>query len=143
MVVVILAIIAGVAIPRMSRGASGAGEAALKQNLKSLRTAIELYRSEHNGQFPSEDDCKRQLIRYPDIDGGYNGKATATHIYGPYLYKIPRLPVGGNAGNDGIKTTGVLGNGTRGWFYDHETGSIRSNTKDTELDSNGNPYNTY
>src|SRR5436853_5689456 len=46
-VVVIIAIIGAIAIPKMSRGAQGAGDSALIQDLSVLRAALDLYNTEH------------------------------------------------------------------------------------------------
>src|SRR5918993_360471 len=53
-VVVIIGIIAAIAIPRMSRGTAGAGDSALSGNLNVLRSAIELFATEHGGKFPGD-----------------------------------------------------------------------------------------
>src|SRR5262245_10025084 len=67
-VVVIIAIIGAIAIPRMSRGAAGAADAALIGNLRLLRSAIDLYASEHGGSFPSATSATfvSQLTGYTD-----------------------------------------------------------------------------
>ena len=52
-VIVILAVISAIALPRISRGAKGADESALGQNLAVLRSAIEMYSAEHGGKFPA------------------------------------------------------------------------------------------
>ena len=51
-VVVIIGIIAAIAIPRVSRLAESADEAALRADLATMRTAIELYAAEHRGTLP-------------------------------------------------------------------------------------------
>ena len=48
-VVVIIAIIGAIAIPKMSRGATGAGDSATIQDLSVLRSASDLYNAEHPG----------------------------------------------------------------------------------------------
>ena len=48
-VVVIIAIIGAIAIPKMSRGAAGANDAALSQDLAVLRSALDLYATENGG----------------------------------------------------------------------------------------------
>lgn len=52
LVVMIVGVVAAIAIPRMSLGAGGAAEAALKGNLAVLRSAIEAYRRDHGDQPP-------------------------------------------------------------------------------------------
>src|SRR5580765_2495355 len=72
-VVVIIGIIAAIAIPRMSRGTAGAGDSALGGNLSVLRSAIELYASEHGGVFPGNKSgvtVEDQLTKFSKDDGG-------------------------------------------------------------------------
>src|SRR5438034_11191501 len=76
-VVVIIAIIGAIAIPRMSRGAAGAADSALVGDLKTLRSAIELYANEHGGLYPgllangTTDYTKvvAELTQYSDDQG--------------------------------------------------------------------------
>src|SRR4051812_34071657 len=65
-VVVIIAIIGAIAIPRMSRGAAGANDAVLIEDLSILRRAIELYSHEHQGVYPTMANFKKQLTKYTD-----------------------------------------------------------------------------
>src|SRR4051812_8663558 len=51
-VVIILAILAAIVVPQFNNSSQDAKEAALDQNLSSIRTAIELYRAQHNGAYP-------------------------------------------------------------------------------------------
>src|SRR4051794_9927359 len=92
-VVVIIAIIGAIAIPRMSRGAAGANDAALLQDLAILRKAIEHYSHEHQGAYPTADNFKKQLTRQSDELGNVTGPPVQPRIYGPYLTSIPELPV--------------------------------------------------
>ncbi len=95
-VVVIIATIAAIAVPRISQGAKGAGEAALRGSLAAMRNAIDMYSAEHNGDYPGADSLNttvvRQLTTKTDITG-----AVGTD-YGPYLRRMPPVPVGPNAG---------------------------------------------
>ncbi|HVU62527.1 MAG TPA: prepilin-type N-terminal cleavage/methylation domain-containing protein [Phycisphaerales bacterium] len=143
-VVVIIGIIAAIAIPRMSRGAAGAGDSALTGDLAVLRKAIDLYAAEHGGNFPSATDIVTQLTQYTDSGTGA-GQASkdSTHIYGPYLQSIPKLPVGTYKGSQTILTTGTPGAAAGGWLYTASTGVIQANCADTEKDVAGNKYNGY
>jgi prepilin-type N-terminal cleavage/methylation domain-containing protein len=141
-VLVILGVIAAIAIPRMTRGATNAGGVALKSSLQTLRGAIELYRSEHNGLLPTAD-IGEQLTKFTDANGGNPSdtmNAAMGIIYGPYLMELPPLPVGSKKGNRLIETADGAG---VGWLYDPTTGVITANTSDTEVDPDGVKYNTY
>ncbi len=158
-VIVIIGIIAAIAIPRVSRGAKGAGDSALRSNLAVLRSAIELYASEHGGTFPgtaaaggtygtagTADAFKNQLLFYTDSNGGVAETKDTTHIYGPYLRKrIPPLPVGANKGSSDVtvaEAAPTVG-GTTGWVFSTKTGEIIANCADTEKDELDTAYNTY
>ncbi|MFO0830273.1 MAG: prepilin-type N-terminal cleavage/methylation domain-containing protein [Phycisphaerales bacterium] len=143
-VIVIIGIIAAIAIPRMSRVAEGANDSALKANLNVLRSAIDLYHTEHEGLYPSEADVVNQLTTYTNIGGTSQASADSTHIYGPYLSVVPPLPV-----NCAVKGQTGIANATGatiGWIYDlaadGRSYTIKANTT-TEADAKGVAYNTY
>ena len=140
-VVVIIGIIAAVAIPRMSRGSAGAADAALSGNLAVLRNAIDLYAAEHSGAFPTVLLAPTALTQYTDSAGVVSATRTTTCIYGPYLRKVPPLPVGAAKGNTGIAAaTGGVG---VGWIYNATTGDITSNTTALEKDASDKLYTDY
>jgi len=138
-VVAIIAILAAIAIPRMSRGSKGAGDSALAGDLAVLRNAIDIFAAEHSGTFPSATDVADQLTQYTDIDGVAQAAKDPNHIYGPYVRKIPPLPVGVRKSSTGIAA--VDGAGV-GWIYNATSGSIRANTT-TEKDDSDKLYSDY
>jgi prepilin-type N-terminal cleavage/methylation domain-containing protein len=146
-VVVIIGIIAAIAVPRLSRGASGAADSAVSGDLAVLRSAIDLYATEHGGTYPALATVDAQLTQYTDASGGTAATKDATHIYGPYLRKTPPLPMG----PAGYKNTTTYVDGSSGspgtapgaWFYNASTGAIQANLADAEKDVSGKAYNTY
>jgi prepilin-type N-terminal cleavage/methylation domain-containing protein len=146
-VVVIIAIIGAIAIPRMSRGAAGASDSAVKGDLTQLRTAIDLYASEHNNTFPAIATVVAQLTEFTDDQGNAQATKDTTHIYGPYLRSVPTLPVG-PATYKGTSTfidgtTGNPGDSAGAWFYNASTGTVQANLATTVVDTAGAAYNTY
>lgn len=147
-VIVIIGIIAAMAIPRLSRGAAGASQSSLSGNLSILRNAINLYAAEHNNVFPSGTAAvvTNQLIMYSDASGA-TGAKDATHIYGPYVLKVPTCPIvtGANSATILIDSTNsppaVDTTNGEGWVYNPNTGEIVANSSAT--DANGKAYNTY
>ncbi|MEM8756330.1 MAG: prepilin-type N-terminal cleavage/methylation domain-containing protein [Planctomycetota bacterium] len=139
-VVVILGIIGAIAIPRMSRGAEGASESALRTNLQALRSAIELYAAEHGGAYPSVANFEDQMLLFSDHTGATNATNTGDYIYGPYLRAIPPLPVGANRGDSGVAAADGAG---VGWIYNATTGAIQANTENTEVNGAGVPWNSF
>jgi prepilin-type N-terminal cleavage/methylation domain-containing protein len=139
-VVVIIGIIAAIAIPRMSRGAAGAADASLSGSLAVMRSALDIYATEHGGPFPVLATFVGQMTLYTDYNGATNATKVAPFIYGPYLRKIPPLPVGTERGSVGITDTpGTVG---AGWVYNDVAGTMIANTI-AEADDAGKLYNTY
>jgi prepilin-type N-terminal cleavage/methylation domain-containing protein len=148
-VVVIIAIIGAIAVPRMSRGAQGASDSALNANLKVLRSAIDLYATEHNGTYPSVASFQDLLTKFSSDDGSKTADAKDAAngvIYGPYLRTVPSLPVGTKKGTSTV-VDGSSGSvtGTGGWFYNPSTGSIVANlpADNDNKDAAGKYYNAY
>jgi len=139
-VVIVIGIIAAIAIPRMSRGAAGAGDSALVGNLAVLREAIDLFATEHGGSFPSKANIADQLTQYTDNVGAAQGDMDTTHFYGPYVRKIPPVPVGVRKGSTGISDADAAG---IGWIYDETSGRIRANTGLLAKDVAGRLYRNY
>lgn len=160
-VIVIIGVIAAIAIPRMSRGASAAGESALVGNLAVLRNAIEMYATEHSGVFPgaktdgmggsanSAEALTNQLTKYSAADGSCSETKDAAHPFGPYLRKgIPPAPVGTSQGSTVVKVDAtttppaVSTTGGYGWVYNPSTGDIIVNSNDLDA-SGGKNFNQY
>jgi prepilin-type N-terminal cleavage/methylation domain-containing protein len=150
-VVVIIGIIAAIAIPRMSRGTAAAGDSALAGNLAVLRNAIELYTTEHGGTLPTGTaaEVADKLTKYTDDAGATADTKDTTHVYGPYLRKIPPVPVGTLKSNAAVNSKFVVGTTvessapTGGWLYDTATGNIKVNLADAEQDQSTKAYNAY
>ena len=140
-VVAILAILAAIGIPRMSRGSRGAGDSALRSNLSLLRNAIDLFTAEHNGLFPSVTTFTGQLTSFTDEFGATSVTKTVTHVFGPYMRRVPVLTVAAKKGKNGVSVDGAGAND--GWVYDPNSGAITPNTTATELDDAGVRYDTY
>lgn len=137
-VVIIIAMLAAIVLPRTSRAVAGTNDAACASNLKELRRALELYQAEHS-VYPDADHITDQLTRYSDADGNTSPTKDGTFGFGPYIKAIPALPVGARKGSDGISTT--AGSGV-GWVYDPATGAITPNTA-SEVDGAGKLYTNY
>ena len=143
-VVVIIAIIGAIAIPRLSRGSAGAADSALVGNLRVLRSATDLYATEHGGTYPSITDLPNALTQYSNDSGTFSATKSTSYPYGPYLRVIPSLPVGANKGLSAFTATAPAATAaSAGWYYDATTGSLKANCKDAEVDGKNVAYNTY
>ncbi|HEX8522090.1 MAG TPA: hypothetical protein VF669_07530 [Tepidisphaeraceae bacterium] len=142
-VAVVLTVIAGNAIPRLTRGADGIAEAALAGDLAVLRNAIDLYARDHGGNFPSHATFDAQLTQYTDAAGNPSSVADDKHPFGPYLRKVPVLPVGPK----GVRATDTVVTPTQStlgaWLYNPATGEIRAALPDSAIDYTGKRYNAY
>lgn len=155
LVIIILGCIAAIAIPRIGRATEGSSEAALRADLRTFRTAIDMYRVEHDDIVPGLRDAggtgmengeafKRQLTWFTSKEGKASQTHDTTYYLGPYLQAIPPLPVGKNAGSGTVITTNSFSTpGTQagyGWEYEHYYGRIRANCAVAEIGSDGTPY---
>jgi prepilin-type N-terminal cleavage/methylation domain-containing protein len=151
-VIVIIGIIAAVAIPRLSRASEAAGGAALRADLAILRDAIDLYAAEHNGNRPGRlgnpTGFWNRLTQQTDASGKLN-PASGQPLCGPYLLDRVEVPVGPNAGVNGVLMTTTSPASAavdetetlKGWVYNYETGELIANTDD--LDRSGVGYDNY
>lgn len=126
-VIVIIGTLAAMAIPRMSGGSVAAAESALLADLKTMRTAIELYASDHGNRYPTSLTA---LARYTSAAGAMGSKKTALYQYGPYLREIPPCPTGPHEGATGWAAIGnnpptvEAGTASVGWLYHAASGSV-------------------
>jgi general secretion pathway protein G len=170
-VVIIIAILAAIAIPQFSNTTGDAQEATLDANLNNLRSAIELYRVQHNNAFPAAmvssggdstkcqaangtlgsgavntaDGFREQLTMFSDAAGHTCSAAGAGFIYGPYLRDhLPAEPIS-NVSTvvvDPAASAATAPSGTAGgWRYNYQTGRIDMNSNAN--DRRGNAYYTH
>lgn len=145
-VVVIIGVIAAIAVPRISRGARGASESAMRANLAAMRAAIDLFAAEHNGIFPNVANFEAQVTTFSDSLGGTSITKDVTHKYGPYLRRLPGLPIagsgaiiGGAQDDSGVAAADGVG---IGWLYNEIIGEVTPNTG-TATDEAGVLYSDY
>lgn len=164
-VVIILAILAAIVIPQFSSATVDAQEAALDSNLNALRSAIDLYRVQHNGKFPgavaatgatctvgtagtgainTQQAVIDQLTKYSSATGTTCSGADTTTTLGPYLRKgFPAEPIT-NIAAIVVATAGTAlapVAATGGWAYDVKTGQIVMNSN--APDSKSAAYSTH
>lgn len=164
-VVIILAILAAIVIPQFSNSTVDAQEAALDSNLNALRSAIDLYRAQHGGNYPgavlatgatctggtagtgaagSAAAMTSQLTMFTNAAGGACNLSVGTATLGPYLRRgIPAEPVTNSAAIAISATATPLAPAaaTGGWAYSTVTGQIVMNSNAN--DSRGVVYSTH
>ncbi len=126
-VVVIMAVLAATIIPQFTNSTNDAKQSTVLFNLHSMRSLIELYKSQHNGKAPSAD--LKELISATDRTG--NVGTGAAYPYGPYLNKIPDNPF---TDSNTVAAPGAVPPSSTvdgaGWLYDATTGQIWVNHAD-------------
>ena len=125
-VVVILGILAAVVIPQFSEASTEAKTSSLCTDLQTVRSQIELYKIQHNDVLPQPEAAGtwNRLTQYTDIAGEAQAAKDATHIYGPYLQKVPT----NSFNNLGTVRTGgaAAGANTHGWVFNATTGAFQA-----------------
>lgn len=152
-VVVILGILAAIAVPKLSNASQSSKESTLRDDIRLLRTQLQVYHSQHLDVypgFPAGDTsatptaalAASQLTLYSDASGNTAAASSAQFQYGPYMDKVPANPV------NAITTITILGptdppttDGTSGWLYQPSTGLILPNL--IGADSSGTAFMNY
>ena len=139
-VVVIMGVLATVVIGMFTNTTADAANSSLKDNLRTMRSMVQLYMAEH-GSYPAVATFEAQMTQYSDATGATSATRTSTHIFGPYILRMPNLPVGVNKGRSTV--TGMTYAAGFGWGYDATTGQIVANCPPSEVDDTGVSYASY
>jgi prepilin-type N-terminal cleavage/methylation domain-containing protein len=129
-VVMYIAIIAGIIVPRMTGVGRRAGEANLQATVRELRSAVASFQAE-TGLYPAQlDDIVAEAAPAAGLtESGLEAPIFRQDFHGPYLIASGgRLPVDRTTGN-------------REWVYETSpprVGAVRSSNPGTSLD--GKPY---
>ena len=123
---IIVAILGATAVPLVEKSSQQAKSTTLLQNLRTLRSQIELYKLEHNGRVPLlYEGTFPQLIRSTNVKG-VPGPPGGKYPFGPYLSSgVPVNPMTGRSiitPADAFPPDEASGNG--GWLYHQQTGRI-------------------
>ncbi len=130
-VVVIMAILAGTVITNFSSSTHDAMESAVKSNLRTLRSQIELYSIDHDSSYPQVQGNDLPQIYRATNDAGQMDVPGPLYPHGPYVDSVPNNPF-----DDSNKVTPVAAAGQKpagpvgalgGWQYDRSTGEIWPN----------------
>jgi len=128
-VVVILGILAAIVIPQFTNASEEAKSSSLISQLQTIRSQLELYQIQHNGDYP-----RLATLQNGDPDH-WTGLTTQTEVtgaagtdFGPYLQQAPI--------NSFLRGQNVAADNSAEWEYDETTGAIRAvvpQAKITEL----------
>ena len=123
---VVIAIGGGVGVPLIEKSSARARRTAMLQSLHMLRTQIELYKAQHNGNPPVLfRNTFPQLVRATNA-AGIPGHPGDDYPHGPYLRTgIPVNPITNRSMvtlTEDFPPTEASGNG--GWIYHQQSGRI-------------------
>ncbi len=154
-VVTILGILAAMVLPTFQGHVATARETAAKNNLKVMRTQIELYKMEHNAVPPGYVAgsgvptalLALQFTATTTVTGAVSPSTIPSdpYVYGPYIKKLPENPF------NKLSTIAYVAQATAfsaavdgtssGWLYKKETGEFKINY--TGTDSEGIAFYDY
>jgi len=144
-VVIILGILAGVAIPNITGVTEVSREANLKENLSRIRAYVEVYRNEHD-TLPSGENLADQMTKYTNFQGEVNDAETEEFRFGPYLDQIPPNPLTKDRTirfTDDPNQRATPGDIDAGWWYNELTGAFYADLTGEHVDEQGQPYNRF
>ena len=109
-VIVVLAVLAAIVLPKFMNSSKRSKESALRSDLKLLRNAVDLFRTD-TGLYPK---TMADLAATAKPDKGLNADATESTInaadwHGPYLQEVPDDPITGAADWTYSVTSGTVG----------------------------------
>lgn len=125
-VILVIGILAAIAVPRLAVQSAKAEEATLRQDLRTIRNAIEFYRTDY-GKLPGSSDGTSKTFK-SDL---------APYLSGPF----PAGPLGPAKGDNRVRVKDdgdpLSGNASpaRAWKYDYTTGQFIFNYKGFSSDS--------
>ena len=154
-VVAVLGILAAIVLPQYQSHATQARQAVAKNNLHTLRAAIELYPAQHKGippgypipsldAVPGETSFSLQLTMATNASGEAHPPGTPGCNFGPYMPRIPENPF-----NDRNTVLVIANNGAvpaqptgeYGWIYQPITKTIKLDWPGSDKD--GTRYYDY
>jgi prepilin-type N-terminal cleavage/methylation domain-containing protein len=140
-VLAVVAIMAATVLPQFTAANDDALEAALRQDLKLLRSQIELYKFQHKGNYPGKgsiypEDFLNALLLSSDAVGKTG--AITTKSFGPYF--IGQLPPNPYSGGHKVRIVDDVASAVpdddpvEGWIYNPSTGKIKANSTGSAAD---------
>ena len=108
-VIVIIAVLAAIVIPKFADSGTRSKESSLRANLKQVRNAVELFKTDTSA-YPAAlaDLAATSAPSAGKNTGGTSQSITATDFRGPYLLSVPNDSVSGSAFTYSV-TAGTVG----------------------------------
>ncbi len=154
-VVTILGILASLVIPTFQGHVAQAKEAAAKDNLKVIRTQVEVYKIQHQGVPPGYINgsgaptalLALQFTATTTLTGAVSASTVPAGAYvnGPYIKKLPENPYNKLSTityvEDGTAFSVAVDGTSGGWLYKKETAEFKLNW--TGNDGDGTAFIDY
>jgi len=122
-VVVIMAVLAATIIPQFSDSTKDAKASTVEFNLHTLRSQVELYKSQHDGKLPTGT-----LVELTSKTNRAGTVGTTNQFpYGPYVRDLPMNPFSNSNTVKVITSTPAAAGdvtGTGGWLYNATSGEV-------------------
>jgi general secretion pathway protein G len=152
-VVIILAILATIALPRFSNASAMARASMMADDLRTIRSQMMVYRAQHSGSiagYPAEGGAPSEaaLVAQMTLSSNEMGETaqigTPGYKFGPYLREFPVNPVNGktsvNVLGDAEEMPGAP-TGKFGWIYHPASNVLRADVPGA--DESGKVYYEY
>ncbi len=126
-VVIILGILGAVVIPQFTSAAEDAKRSALVTNLQTIRSQLELYKLQHNGNYPTDSTTFANQMTQKTTASG----STTDGTLGPYLLSVPNNPY------TSTNTINAADGTASAWYYSVTDGvaTFRANDGDATNES--------
>jgi len=161
-VIIIIGVLAAIVIPQFSGASRQARENTLRDDLRFLRTQVQVYRVQHRGSppgypngnvngSPTEADFVDQMVKFTSEHGDPSTTASDVYRFGPYLSRVPSNPINdrttifvvdnGQPMPDSTSLPMMNGSEEYGWIYKAQTQEWMANLAGD--DGSGKPYSGY
>lgn len=154
-VVIILGILGAMIIPQFSSATESARASMLMDDLRVMRSQMEVFKAQHQGvppgfpncdtaQAPTEATVVTYITQSSTAAGATAAVGTAGYPYGPYMREFPTNPFNGKSSMLIIPASGplpVAPSDLYGWIYQPSTMTFKADCLGT--DTNGVSYFNY
>jgi general secretion pathway protein G len=133
-VVIILGILAAIVIPQFTEASQDARTSALVSDLQTVRGQLELYKVQHNENYPHLDqngviDSAANFVLRLTGKTDQDSTINAAGLFGPYMQRFPSNPFMSVAAD--TVTLGIAdpapGDASSGWYFNTTLGKFSSN----------------
>lgn len=118
---VVLAVLAALVVPQLSEAGMNPRERELRSAMQIVQGQIEMYRLQHENQYPSLKQFAEQMTLSTNSRGQVATAGASGFDFGPYLRCIPTNPY------TGTSDIGSDQGGRSAWLFNDKTGEFRPN----------------